>query len=296
MDEDRRHDPVKRHRPAGPVLRGLHHARPTASWSSGARPEAAPDQPGARLRGSDQTPVCLLASRYTDPAHSTVYYSAYESADGVNWTYIPGSTVTLSLPGPLVAGIASDSYNSTVTSTATLDNVASLPAPSRRPSSARPPGPAPTSAARCPPAQDQLTSSGTWNEIGGGGDIWGAADAFHFVSQTLRADGTVTAHVTAQQATDPWAKAGPMVRATTDPGLAVLRGLRHARQRDRGAVARDPGGSTNQLVTTGTVPAYLMIGQYTTTGGNPQTYYTAYTSPDGSTWTAIAGSTQALSR
>ena len=32
-----------------------------------------------------------------------------------------------------------------------------------------------------------------------------------------------------------------MVRATTDPGLAVLRGVRDARQRDRGAVARDPG-------------------------------------------------------
>ena len=38
-----------------------------------------------------------------------------------------------------------------------------------------------------------------------------------------------------------------------------------------------------------------MIGRYTTTGSNPQTYYTAYTSPDGNTWTAIPGSTQALS-
>ena len=51
------------------------------------------------------------------------------------------------------------------------------------------------------------------------------------------------------------------------------------------------GGPSSQLVTTGTVPAYLMVGRYTTGG---QTYYTAYTSPDGSTWTAIPGSTQAL--
>ena len=105
----------------------------------------------------------------------------------------------------------------------------------------------------------------------------------------------MTAQVTAQQATDPWAKAGPMVRATTDPGspyyaVFVTPG--------NGIVVQwraTAGGSSTQLVTTGTVPAYLQIGRYTTTGSNPQTYYTAYTSPDGSTWTAIAGSTQVLS-
>ena len=106
------------------------------------------------------TPVYLLASRYTDPATGTVYYSAYESADGVNWTYVPGSTVTLSLPGPLVAGIASDSYNSTVTSTATLDNVASLPG------SQPPPFICPATwsctdiGGALPAGQDELTSCG----------------------------------------------------------------------------------------------------------------------------------------
>ena len=240
-------------------------------------------------------PVWLMASRYTDTAHNTVYYSAYISTDGVNFTFIPGSTITLNLPGPLVAGIASDSYNATATSTATVDNFASLPG-------SQPPPficPATWSCAdiggALPPGQDQLTSSGTWNEIGGGGDIWGAADAFHFAWQTLSADGTVTAHVTAQQATDPWAKAGPMLRASTDPGspyyaVFVTPGNGIAVQ-----WRATQGGSSNQLTTSGAVPAYLMIGKYTTTGSNPQTYYTAYTSPDGNTWTAVPGSTQALS-
>jgi hypothetical protein len=133
-----------------------------------------------------------------------------------------------------------------------------------------------------------------WNETGGGGDIWGTADAFHFVYQTLSADGTVTAHVTAQQATDPWAKAGPMLRASTDPGspyygVFVTPGNGLAVQ-----WRATQGGSSNQLLAPGSVPAYLMVGRYTTSGSNPQTYYTAYTSTDGVNWTPIAGSTRVI--
>ena len=36
------------------------------------------------------------------------------------------------------------------------------------------------------------------------------------------------------------------------------------------------------------------MGRFTTSGSSPQTYYTAYTSPDGSTWTAVPGSTMVL--
>jgi hypothetical protein len=238
------------------------------------------------------TPVYVLASRYTDPARGTVYYSAYTSSDGATWSYVPGSTVTLSLPGPLVAGIATDSYNSTLTSTATVDNLASLPG-------SQPPPYICPDAWTCadiggatPAGQDQLTTSGTWNEAGGGGDIWGTADSFHFVSQTMAGDGTVTAHITAQQATDPWAKAGPMIRATTDPGSPYYAAFVTPGNGIAVQWRSTPGGSSSQLLTTGTVPAYLMVGQYTSGG---QAYYTAYTSPDGVTWTAISGSTQALS-
>ena len=76
---------------------------------------------------SATTPIWVMASRYTDTAHNVVYYSAYTSTDGVNFSYVPGSTVALNLPGTLVAGLANDSYNSTQTSTATIDNYASLP-------------------------------------------------------------------------------------------------------------------------------------------------------------------------
>ncbi|MBV9855757.1 MAG: PQQ-binding-like beta-propeller repeat protein [Streptosporangiaceae bacterium] len=241
------------------------------------------------------TPIWVMASRYTDTVHGNVLYSAYTSTDGKNWAYVPGSTVALTLPGPLAAGIAADSYAQATTVTSAVDNLASVP------SSNPPPFICPAAwtcadiGGALPPGQDQLTTGGVWNETAGGGDIWSTADAFHFAWQTLSADGTVSAHVTAQQATDPWAKAGVMLRATTDPGspyYAVFvtpgHGIAVQWRTAQGAL-------TSQLVTTGTVPAYLMVGRYTRTGATPTTYYTAYTSADGKTWTAIPGSTTATS-
>ncbi len=240
------------------------------------------------------TPIWVMASRHTDTAHNTVYYSAFTSTDGVNFAFVQGSTVSLSLPGPLVAGIATDDHNSTTTASATVDNLASLPG------SQAPPGICPATwtcadiGGALPPGQDQLNSAGTWTESAGGGDIWGTADSFHLVAQTLSADGTVTAQVASQQNTSPWAKAGPMIRATNDPGSPYY------------GVFVTPGngvdvqwratqsGASSQLLTPGVTPAYLMVGRYTTTGSNPRTYYTAYQSADGATWTAIPGSTTVI--
>ncbi len=72
-------------------------------------------------------PVWLLASRYTDPATGVVYYSAYTSTDGVTFSIVPGSTVALDLAGPLVAGIASDSFNGSAAAQSVVDDLASLP-------------------------------------------------------------------------------------------------------------------------------------------------------------------------
>jgi outer membrane protein assembly factor BamB len=258
-------------------------------WRSG---EAA--QTGQVLTSAPALPVWLLASRYTDTSHNVVYYSAYMSTDGSTWTYIAGSEVTLSLPGPLVAGLATDSYNASIRSTATIDNVAELPGSSPPPYLCPAGWTCSDIGGPLPSGQDQLTSSGTWNEVGGGGDIWDPADAFHFVYQNLSGDGTVTAHVTAQQDTSPWAKAGPMLRASTDPASAYYAAFVTAGDGIAVQWRATDGGTTNQLLVSGTVPVYLMIGQYTTTGSDSQTYFTAYTSPDGVNWTAIPGSTQPL--
>ena len=59
---------------------------------------------------------------------------------------------------------------------------------------------------------------GAYTVSGSGADIWGAADAFQFVSQTLAGDGEIRARVTSQTNTDPWAKAGVMIRDGSAPG------------------------------------------------------------------------------
>jgi hypothetical protein len=149
--------------------------------------------------------------------------------------------------------------------------------------------------AALPAGQDQLTSGGAWHELGGGGDIWGTADSFHYVSETMAGDGNVTTHVTSQQATDPWAKAGPMIRATTDPGSPYYAVLVTPGNGISVQWRSAQGSSTAQVLAPGAVPLYLMIGRDTTTGATPRTFFTAYTSPDGTTWSAVPGSTVALS-
>jgi fibronectin type 3 domain-containing protein len=56
------------------------------------------------------------------------------------------------------------------------------------------------------------SSNGTFTVNGGGADIWGTSDAFHYVYQALSGDGTIVARVVSVQNTDGWAKAGVMIR------------------------------------------------------------------------------------
>ena len=247
---------------------------------------------GGNSNLSPVTPVWVMAQRYTNTTTGIVYYAAFTSTDGVNWTWIPGSTLALNIPGVMTSGIATDSHNDAAYTIATVDNLAQLGG------SSKPPDVCPNGwsctdiGGALPPGQDNLNSSGTWNEVGGGGDIWDPADSFHFVAQNLSGDGTVTAQVTSQQNTNPWAKAGPMVRQSTDP-LSPYYGVFVTPANGIAVQWRSTqGGTTSQRLTSGSAPVYLRIGVYTSGG---QTYYSAYTSTDGVTWSLVAGSTQVLS-
>jgi uncharacterized repeat protein (TIGR03806 family) len=67
---------------------------------------------------------------------------------------------------------------------------------------------------------DASYSGGSFTLVGSGDDIWNNADAFHYVYQPLNGDGQITARVVAVQNTDPWAKAGVMIRETLAAGSA----------------------------------------------------------------------------
>jgi hypothetical protein len=63
-------------------------------------------------------------------------------------------------------------------------------------------------------------SGGTWTVQASGADIWESADGFHFRYAELTGDGFVQVRLLEQSNTDPWAKAGLMIRDSLTAGSA----------------------------------------------------------------------------
>ena len=138
------------------------------------------------------------------------------------------------------------------------------------------------------PPGSQDSASGTWTVRAGGSDIWGRTDAFHFVWQTLPADGAVSARVASQTYTDQNAKAGVMVRASTSSDAAyyaVLLTPRHGLvvqfRTAAGQSATNAGGRA------ATVPLYVRAVR-------SGSVFTAFTSTDGVSWAKVSGSTKTV--
>jgi hypothetical protein len=124
-------------------------------------------------------------------------------------------------------------------------------------------------------------ASGSFTVLGAGADIWGAADAFHFVHQGLVGDGQILARVVSQTNSDPWAKAGVMIRESTAAGsihamMVVTPGNGSAFQRrlaTGGQSFTTPGGPAP-------LPQWVRLRRVGDT-------ITAYTSADGVAWTLV---------
>jgi outer membrane protein assembly factor BamB len=236
--------------------------------------------------GSSQVSVAGTAPAWLEVARSGSTFTAYTSADGVTWTAVPGASVSLTMTGTLLAGLAVTSHNGgqlgTVTfDTATLTNVSTTP-----------PGACPTGwicadIGNVGVAGGQALTSGTWTVQGGGGDIWDVADNFHYVWQSLATDGGVSTRAISQTNTSAWAKAGVMLRATTDPGSPYYAAFVTPGNGLAVQWRSVQAGTSSQVAVAGTLPLYLRVAR---SGGS----YSSYTSPDGATWTLVPGSTVAL--
>ena len=64
------------------------------------------------------------------------------------------------------------------------------------------------------------SSSDTYTVAGGGADIWGNSDQFHFLSQSFSGNGTIIARVESVQNTNASAKGGVMFRDSTAANAA----------------------------------------------------------------------------
>lgn len=121
-------------------------------------------------------------------------------------------------------------------------------------------------------------SNGVLTLSASGADLWGAADEFGFFYATRSGDGAITARIVSQDPTDPWAKAGVMVRASlaTNAAYAAFlvtssNGIAHQSRLTNGAV-------TTSTTTPGAAPYWVRMMR---NGSVLQSYH----SPNGTNWT-----------
>jgi chitodextrinase len=139
-------------------------------------------------------------------------------------------------------------------------------------------------------AAGSLTLNGsTYTVKGSGVDIYGIADSFQFVYQTLTGDGSITARVVSQTNTDPWAKAGVMFRETLAIGSTnAFVPVTPA----NGVIFQGrsiPGGASTVFIhgPIVTAPYWVRL----TRAGNA---FSAFASPDGTTWSLLGQTTIAM--
>ena len=131
------------------------------------------------------------------------------------------------------------------------------------------------------PAGTALYSNGSFSNTGAGADIEGTEDAFHYIYQSISGDVTVTARVESLDNTDPWAKAGVMIRSTLDAnsknvftGITPSNGITFQSR-------TSTTGNTSATVAGGfTAPYWVRIKRE----GN---VVSSFRSPDGVTWTQV---------
>ena len=230
---------------------------------------------------SSQVTTAGVVPAWLEVAQSNGTFTAYTSSDGLNWTAIPNASVNLGLTGTILAGLAVTSHNTSQLSTGTFDTITLGPA-------GPPPGACPTGWSCADIGSTGVTgtqslTAGTWTVQGGGGDIWSTADAFHFAWRTLPTDGSIVARAISQANTSAWAKAGVMLRSSTDPGSPYYAAFVTPGNGIAIQWRTTLAGTSSQLLAAGGPPVFLAVSM---SGGTA----TAYTSPDGISWTAVPGS------
>ena len=126
---------------------------------------------------------------------------------------------------------------------------------------------------------------GTYTMTGSGTDIWYTADEFHYAFKMLSGTGSIVAKVLSVDNTDPWAKAGVMIRETLEPGskfAAVFitpgNGCRFQARMDVDIDATSDTSVATAEQTAITAPYWVKLER--DVAGNFRGYYSA----NGSTW------------
>ena len=214
--------------------------------------------------------------------------TAFLSANGSTWTTVGSDT--FAMPAEVHLGLGVSSHDTTRLATATFDNVvvrtvAALPPPPPPPPSSLPDPWKAQDIGAVGPAGSSSAAGGTFTVSGGGADVWGAADAFHYVWQPINGDTDVVARVATVDDVHAWVKAGVMIRErlTAESAHAFMlvsagRGIAFQRRVASGGV------STNTAGAFGAAPAWVKLERRAST-------ISAFQSNDGVTWTLVGRDT-----
>jgi regulation of enolase protein 1 (concanavalin A-like superfamily) len=132
--------------------------------------------------------------------------------------------------------------------------------------------------------------NGRFSVLASGADIWGNADALHYAFKPFAGDGQIIARVVAFQYTDPWAKAGVMLRENNSPGAKyVFVGLTG----QGGSVLQSRSATDDSTASTdgpaAKIPRWLKLVR---SGDN----FNGYVSADGTNWNAAGSVTIPLNK
>jgi regulation of enolase protein 1 (concanavalin A-like superfamily) len=210
-------------------------------------------------------------------------FTGYLSTNGTSWTTT--GSATISMAAGVYVGLAVTSRDDTTSATATFTNlqtaagqaVAGLPAPWTNRDIGSPARTGSASAA-----------GGMFTVIGGGIDIWGTSDQFHFVSQPLQGDVEVIARVASLQYADPWSKVGVMIRESLTASSRQVSMVATGTQGWSFPRRIATGGTTyGSPYSAGAAPGWVRLVRE----GN---LFSAYRSSDGTTWALVGTDTIAM--
>ena len=126
---------------------------------------------------------------------------------------------------------------------------------------------------------------GTYTVTGSGADIWNDADEFHYAFKMLSGTGSIVAKVLSVDNTDPWAKAGLMIRETLGAGskfaavyITPGNGCRFQARMDTDIDATSDSGVATAQQTAIIAPYWVKLER--DVAGNFRGYYSA----NGSAW------------
>ena len=126
----------------------------------------------------------------------------------------------------------------------------------------------------------------TFIVAGSGADIWFQGDGFEFVSKPLNGDGSLTARVVKMDQTDPWAKAGVMIRESLEPDAKYAMAFATPANGIAFQQRNDTGGQASSIIISPglAAPRWFRL----TRQGD---LFTAYSSADGTLWKKMGSTT-----